>query len=317
MISVSKLLPHKQNMNRMHIRWSARAEKPYVLNLSPGFIPLQNHDVNSISFENFTFPSGDPHIKLQLPHNFPIAEVMITHRVNGSHDMIELILATDALRNLGFTDISALIPSLPGARQDRVCVPGEPLTARVMADLINAQGFSEVLTFAPHSDVAPALVRNCRIMDLAPKHVKTIIDHINEPRVWILAPDAGAVKRVSNIVQQVQGMLTRPCTMTIVECGKKRNVHDGKLEGCTVPLSSFEGQPILILDDVVAGGRTFVNLLEALRPLNIGKPYIYTSHADFAMGLDNLRDAGFHVYTTNSKHNFLNVKDAYVFPILL
>ena len=114
-----------------------------------------------IDHKLFSFPGGEPHIKLAEPEKLKGTSVIITHRVSSFNHMGEILVAVNALRNAQVSDISLFLPYLPGARQDRVAVAGEALTAKVYTDIINAQGFKNVAILDSHSDVAPALLDAC------------------------------------------------------------------------------------------------------------------------------------------------------------
>jgi len=79
-----------------------------------------------------SFPSGcEEHIKVMGPVNGN--HVRINARIQTNAELMRLFLATDAVRRMGAKSVSLFIPYLPYARQDRVCNPGEALSASVMA----------------------------------------------------------------------------------------------------------------------------------------------------------------------------------------
>jgi ribose-phosphate pyrophosphokinase len=96
---------------------------------------------------------------------------------------MQLLLATDALRRAGFRKISAWLPYFPAARQDRIMMPGEPLSVKVYAQIINAQGYERVMVFDPHSDVTPALLDRAEVTTSLPfvQKVLQLLDHQENP----------------------------------------------------------------------------------------------------------------------------------------
>jgi ribose-phosphate pyrophosphokinase len=127
------------------------------LNLDSDFTPYGN----GIQFETFTFSGGE--IQFRITDDLlMVEEVTITCRPRAFNDMGTILIAADALRRAGVKQLSLVIPYFPAARQDRIMVPGESLTVKVYADLINSVGFEEVVVFDPHSDVTPALLDNER-----------------------------------------------------------------------------------------------------------------------------------------------------------
>ncbi|MGY0040935.1 ribose-phosphate pyrophosphokinase-like domain-containing protein [Pedobacter sp. NJ-S-72] len=158
-----------------------------VLNLSNGFKPF-NSSLEEIESKSFLFSGGEVHIKLQGHAE----EVMISARLNDSNEVMKLLLATDALRRNGSKNISVFIPYLPYARQDRVMVGGEPLSIKVMCNLINSCGFDKVYIFDVHSEVSLALLDNCELISnssLAKQVLHERTDYL------LVSPDAGALKK--------------------------------------------------------------------------------------------------------------------------
>jgi hypothetical protein len=133
-----------------------------VINLDENFKPF-GKEFTELEYQKFSFPSGcEPHIKI-IEKSWMIGnnEVIITTRIKSSDDLMILLLATDALKRLGFTYIKLFIPYLPFARQDRVMVGGEPLSIKVIANIINSQEYTKVAVYDAHSEVSLALINNC------------------------------------------------------------------------------------------------------------------------------------------------------------
>lgn len=125
--------------------------------------------------------------------------------------------------------IRLFIPYFPGSRQDRVMIPGEPLTVKVYAEIINTQQFDEVLIFDPHSEVTPALLDRVKVV-----HSTSFIAHcIAElPKVTLVSPDAGALKKIYRVAKDLGNI-------PVLECGKVRNVSSGALNGFKVHADSL------------------------------------------------------------------------------
>lgn len=264
-----------------------------ILNLSPGFkMPTQTEE---IPFQSFTFNGGEPHIKLgSLPPDKD-EEVLIAQRVVNADAFLLLLLATDALRRAGFRKISAWLPYFPAARQDRVMVPGEPLSVKVYAQLINAQNYERVLVFDPHSDVTAALLDRPSVISSFP-FVEKVLQQLDNQALCLVAPDAGATKKTHKLAQQLGGM-------EVVACEKIRDVKTGQLSGFTVFSEDLQGRDCLITDDICDGGGTFLGIAEALRKKGAGKVYLAVSHGIFSQGFEKLEAALDGIFTTDSFRN--------------
>jgi ribose-phosphate pyrophosphokinase len=262
-----------------------------ILNLDKNFNPFGNE--KTINFQSFTFSGGEPHIKIQS--DFDVNEtVTITHRLNSFNDLGLLCVTVDALRRMGVKIIDLFIPYFPAARQDRVMIPGEPLSVKIYADILNAMHLNKVTVFDSHSEVTPALVNNCVVI---PNHtfIKEVLKIIGND-VKLISPDGGALKKIYKVSEFLGGV-------EVVECSKSRNVETGKLSGFKVYNDDLQGSNCLIVDDICDGGGTFIGLAEELKKKNAGKLYLAVSHGIFNKGFADLKcfDG---IFTTNSFRDF-------------
>jgi ribose-phosphate pyrophosphokinase len=152
--------------------------------------------VNGQAVAATAFAGGECHVKID-PHFITEITHITAHLYNADAIMC-LLLTIDAIRRINAAiTIDLTVPYFPYARQDRVCNRGEALSVRVMADLINNLACNSVTIIDPHSDVTPALLHNVRTMSMS-----NIVAHgslakfIAQQRITLLAPDAGAEKKV-------------------------------------------------------------------------------------------------------------------------
>lgn len=259
-----------------------------MLNLHPSFTPLGEN--NLIEYKSFLFAGGEPHIKIS--NNFDASlPVTITHRINSFNDLGLICITVDALKRMGVKEINLFIPYFPAARQDRVMIPGEPLSVKVYADIINAMALAGVTIFDPHSEVTPALLNNCVTISNH-EFIKQVIAKIGAD-VKLISPDGGALKKIYKVSEFLGGA-------EVVECSKSRDVKTGKLSGFKVYGDDLAGADCLIVDDICDGGGTFIGLAEALQAKNAGKLYLAISHGIFSKGFDELGKYFEQIFTTDS-----------------
>ena len=262
-----------------------------ILNLDKNFSPFGNEKL--INFQSFTFSGGEPHIKIQSDFDTNEA-VTITHRLNSFNDLGLLCVTVDALRRMDVKIINLFIPYFPAARQDRVMIPGEPLSVKVYADILNAMNLNRVTVFDAHSEVTPALVNNCEVI---PNHkfIAEVLKIIGN-NIKLISPDGGALKKIYKVSEYLGGI-------DVVECSKSRNVKTGKLSGFKVYNDDLQRMNCLIVDDICDGGGTFIGLAEELKNKNAGKLFLAVSHGIFNKGFDDLKcfDG---IFTTDSFRNF-------------
>ncbi|WP_407556639.1 ribose-phosphate diphosphokinase [Winogradskyella sp. 4-2091] len=259
-----------------------------ILNLDTSFQPLGKD--NTIQFNSFTFSGGEPHIKILSDLN-EVTEVTVTTRIQSFNDLGLLLIAVDALRRMDVKTMHLFLPYMPAARQDRVMIPGEALSVKVYAEVINSLNFESVSVFDPHSEVTAAVLNNCKVIT---NHtfIQQVIRGINS-EVLLISPDGGALKKIYKVSEFLGGF-------PVVECSKKRNVTNGKLEGFKVYEDDLEGKACLIVDDICDGGGTFMGLAEELKRKNAGKLYLAISHGIFSKGVEALNQHFETIFTTDS-----------------
>lgn len=262
------------------------------LHLDKNFTPYGT----SIAYESFVFNGGEPHIKIIAPVE---EEVMITQRVNSFNDLGLVLLATDALRRMGVKVIRLFIPYFPAARQDRVMIPGEPLSVKVYTDIINAQQYEEVIIFDPHSEVTPALLNNAKVIPNY-EFVAMCLSKIKD-KIVLVSPDGGALKKVYKLSSYLGGI-------PVIECSKRRNVSTGELTGFTVYAEDIKGKHVVIVDDICDGGGTFLGLAKALKEKEVDKLSLIVSHGLFSKGFKELNQWFDHIFTTNSCKDFEEIE---------
>lgn len=249
--------------------------------------------VNGVEIFGFKFGGGECHVSVDMA----ITEVTkITAYLRNSDDIMLLLLTVDAVKRINHkTKIDLFIPYFPYARQDRVCLPGEPLSVSVMAGIINSLNCNEVVIADPHSDVTPALINNCKIVTQSEtlENSKVMNKLIVGEGLTLVSPDAGAEKKIVDIANRFD--------LFAIFCTKNRNLETGEIVGVTVP--ELNGaKDFIIIDDICDGGRTFIALAEALKEKGAGDLYLYVTHGIFSYGLDVLRSHYKNIYCY---HTFL------------
>ena len=262
-------------------------------------IKLKAYDVNGfrggldLEYVYSKFPGGEIHVKVLLP---VCKEVTISASITNSDDLMAVLLLNNAIKNQDKNvKIFLHLKYIPYQQQDRICETGEALSIKLFADLINSCGFERVDVYDPHSDVATALINNCRIYG-----IEKILDFVNMQeffsisKIWdvdiIVAPDAGSYKKVSKFSVGVG--------IPIVHATKDR--VKGEVQKVTLH-GDVAGKRCLVVDDICVGGRTFTELGKALKDARADKLYLYVTHGIFSKGIDELKTYYEEIYCTDSR----------------
>ena len=106
-------------------------------------------DVNKLEFK--TFPGGELHIIDSWIQNGTILQDnSVLCRIQNSDDLIKLCLFTNAFKNfVGRMPHRLVLPYIPYARQDRIASPGEALSIKVFANLLNTLNYKYVYVIDP------------------------------------------------------------------------------------------------------------------------------------------------------------------------
>ena len=243
-------------------------------------------------YQQFSFGGGENHFRLT---STPSRHITLLFRYQSDESMLQLLLLTDALKRAGAVDIDLLLPYFPGARQDRVCNPGEPLSVKVYASLINAQHYASVTVFDPHSDVTPALLDRVKVVK---NHafVANVLAGLHGS-ITLVSPDAGANKKVFELSAYLGGL-------PVVRADKIRDVRDGKIIATEVFADDLRGTTCVIVDDICAGGRTFIELAKKLKEKGAEKIVLIVSHYEGSANEEVLLKNGIDkVFCTDSLHS--------------
>lgn len=252
------------------------------------------------SVRQWLFPGGEVGIDINDMSGIDglkATRVYVDARIRNSDDVMGLVMATNALRSeFPLAKFMLELPYVPYARQDRVCNPGEALSIQAFADIINMLKYDMVQITDPHSQVTPAVIKNCFVIPQA-----DIFENIKLSfrEVTIVAPDAGATKKCEEFAKRVGAA-------GVITCSKTRELSTGKITGMTVDgPGDMSHMNLLVLDDICDGGRTFIELAALLEERNPKSLELAVTHGIFSKGVEVVATHYDKVYTTDSFRNDL------------
>lgn len=201
---------------------------------------------------------------------------------NANFHMMELFLMIDAFKRASAGRITAVIPYYCYARQDWKDRPRVPISARLVADLLEASGADRVLTMDLHSPQIQGFfsipVDNLVAAPVLANHIQSLA--LKE--LTVISPDAGGVGRARMFAKRIEARLAiidkrRPAPNVA------RVLHViGEVKGCDA----------VILDDIVDTGGTLVNSVEALKKAGAGKVLAACTHAVLSgSAVDRIEDS--------------------------
>jgi ribose-phosphate pyrophosphokinase len=217
-----------------------------------------------------TFSDGE--IMIRINENVRGSDVFVIQStcVPVNDHIIELLLMVDALKRASAGRITVVIPYYGYGRQDRKVQPRVPISAKMVADLINAVGTNRVLTVDLHAGQIQGFfnipVDNLYAASVLLDYMKKKFDHRN---LVIVSPDAGGVERARAFAKRLD------CTIAIVD---KRREKANECEIMNI-IGDVKGMDTLLLDDMVDTAGTLAQAASALMSQGARKVSAACTHA--------------------------------------
>jgi len=169
--------------------------------------------------------------------------------------LMELFLMIDAFKRASAERITAVLPYYCYARQDWKDRPRVPISARLVADLLEAAGASRVLTMDLHSPQIQGFFSIPVDNLMAAPVLANYIQNLGLKNMVIVSPDAGGVGRARLFAKRMEA------TLAIID---KRRPAPNVAQVLHV-IGDVEGRNVVILDDMVDTGGTLIRSVEALK----------------------------------------------------
>ena len=196
----------------------------------------------------------------------------LSHPVNDH--FVELLIMIDAAKRASARTVNVVMPFYGYSRQERKAAPREPITAKLVADVLTTAGAGRVVTLDLH---APAIqgffnipVDHLTALDLICEYLKS--KRIKRPVV--VSPDAGRVSTAENLASQ----LDAPFAVMI----KKRPAHNRSI--VTHIIGEVEGRTPIVIEDMIDTGTTILQAVEGLRERGAESAVVCATHGVFSGG---------------------------------
>jgi ribose-phosphate pyrophosphokinase len=214
---------------------------------------------------------SDGEIYYQVLENVRGADVFVVQPCHHPVDqhLLELLLMIDAFKRASAWRITAVLPYYCYARQDRKDKPRVPISAKLVADLLETAGASRALTLDLH---APQIQG---YFDVPVDHLfgsPVLVDHfkqLNLPNVTVVSPDAGGVERARFFAKKLD------VPLAIVD---KRRI-DVDVSEVMHLIGDVRGRTTLIIDDIIDTAGTLVKTADALLREGAKQVYAACTHA--------------------------------------
>jgi ribose-phosphate pyrophosphokinase len=217
---------------------------------------------------------SDGEIQVEIGENVRGLDAYIIQSTcsDANINLMELLIMIDALKRASAGSISAVVPYYGYARQDRKVAPRVPITAKLVADLIEAAGATRVLSMDMHAGQIQGFFNipfdHLYAAPILLDHMKSRFDGDAE-KIVIVSPDAGGVERARAYSKRLGAALG------IVD---KRRLKANVAEVMNV-IGDVQGKVCVLLDDMIDTAGTLTQAANALVDKGATRVYAYATHA--------------------------------------
>jgi ribose-phosphate pyrophosphokinase len=218
---------------------------------------------------------SDGEVTVEIRQNVRARDVFVVQPTCSptNENLMELLIMVDALKRASARRITAVIPYFGYARQDRRPRSTRvPISAKVVANLLETVGVERVLTMDLHADQIQGFfdipVDNIYASPVLLSDLKSK----NHQNLVVISPDVGGVVRARALAKQLG------CDLAIID---KRRPAAGVSEVMHV-IGEIEGRNCIIMDDMIDTAGTLVKAAEVLKARGARSVYAYCTHPVFS-----------------------------------
>jgi ribose-phosphate pyrophosphokinase len=191
-------------------------------------------------------------------------------------NLMELLFMIQAAKLASAKRITAVVPWFPYSRQDRKALPREPISGRLVADMIQLAGADRILTMDLHAGQIQGFftipVDHMTSLPLFARHFRDL--GLSGDAVVSVAPDAGRAKHAIRFAEMIEG--------DFAVMHKTRPEHDKA--SVTEITGRVKDKVAIVGDDVIMTGGTLLAGAQALRDHGATAVWVFTTHGLFSDG---------------------------------
>jgi ribose-phosphate pyrophosphokinase len=190
-------------------------------------------------------------------------------------NIMEFCFLADALTRMGVKELIAVVPWLGYSKQDKVFRPGEPLSVKVVAKMVQVAPIKHLITFDLHN-LAILGFFDIPVINLTARSL--FVDFFRKkltPETVVIAPDAGAIKASTSFAMDLD--------IPVVYMDKKRDLTTGEVTvmGMSRPV---DGADVVIVDDMIVTGNTLVETAKFLKKQGVRSIRVAATHHLYVKG---------------------------------
>ncbi len=172
-------------------------------------------------------------------------------------NVLEFLLIADALERMGARHVNLIMPWMGYSLQDKVFRDGEPIAAKVIADLVSNSYIKRVFVLDLHNSSTPGFfsipTQHLTALQLFADYAQ---QHFDLSNAVVVSPDFGGIKKARQLAEKLN--------LELANIDKHRNLKTGEVTAMGLS-GDVDGKTVLIFDDVINSGSTVVTAAETLK----------------------------------------------------
>ncbi len=215
---------------------------------------------------------ADGEIYVRILESIRGADVFVIQPTSSDANLnlMELLITIDALKRSSPQRITAIVPYYGYCRQDRKNKPREPISAKLVAKLLEAAGVNRVITFDLHvAQVQGFFDIHSDNLDLVPLYVEHILSKKLENIIFV-APDVGGTSRARAVAKIMHAPIA------IIDKRRSEDTNKPIIENL---IGDVKGKICIMVDDIIDTAGTITEAASLLKRKGAKEVYVYATHA--------------------------------------
>ena len=229
-----------------------------------------------------TFANGERRVRILAEVSNRRAVLIQSFSDSVDSNLVEFLLLADSLERAGAREVTAVIPWLGYSLQDKVFLPGEPIAARVVADMVAHSFVHKVILLDLHNPSIAGFFSvptiHLRALDLFVKYARENFGASGRDMaryVCAVSPDFGGLKQARVFADKL--------SVSLANVDKHRDLVSGQVEPMGLS-GEVDGKICLVYDDVINTGGTVVEVAKFLKLKGAREVHFLVTHGLFASG---------------------------------
>ena len=246
------------------------------------------------SLTRSTFANGEIYVRSNESVRGADCFVMQSHSEPINDNIMEQLITIDALKRASARSITAVMPFFGYSRQDKKVLPREPITARLVSDLLMKAGADRLVSVDLHTGQLQGFIsKPFDSLTAMPIITDYLADKL-EGKTTVLSPDAGGVKRAERYARHLDA--------SVAFIYKRRDPSEHNESAALSMAGKVTDRNVVIVDDMIDTAGTVCNAAEMMRDYGAVSVRVVATHGIFSdPALDRIKNAAIdEVIVTNT-----------------